>query len=80
MCIQQSVQSMVLIVLSMENDNVVKLKNWKQLEVIDVGEGELGVELDEDILKHLNIREGDTIIWEEIGNKQWSIRKQDDRT
>lgn len=47
--------------------------------VIELEDGELGFELPDDLMAHLNLETGDTLIWEQtdIG---WSLRKDNDRT
>lgn len=51
------------------------LKTWT-IPVVDVGDGELGFELPDDVMDQLNLSVGDTIIWEETDNG-WSLRKKD---
>jgi len=45
--------------------------------VIELDDGELGFELPDDLLTHLDLKPGDTLIWEQtdIG---WSLRKDND--
>ena len=46
------------------------------IPVIEVEDGELGFELPDELLEHLDLKTGDTIIWEEtdIG---WLLKKDD---
>tara|TARA_R110000822_G_C15061787_1_gene467556 strand:+ start:167 stop:346 length:180 start_codon:yes stop_codon:yes gene_type:complete len=56
----------------MSKDN--KVKAVYTVPVIEVEDGELGFELPDDLMLHLNLKTGDTLIWEqtELG---WAMRK-----
>lgn len=53
----------------------INLKTWT-IPVVDVGDGELGFELPDDVMDQLNLSVGDTIIWEQT-DSGWSLRKKD---
>ena len=56
-------------------DNVVNMDGTLYtVPVIELEDGELGFELPDDLMAHLDLKTGDTLIWEQtdIG---WSLRK-----
>lgn len=50
-------------------DNVVHLENYScTTTIIEIEEGSLGFELPWEVMSYLDIKTGDTVIWEETDN------------
>lgn len=43
--------------------------------VIELEDGELGLELPDDLMARLDLKTGDTLIWEQTSDISWSLRK-----
>ena len=46
--------------------------------VIELEDGELGLEFPPESLSEIGWREGDTLVWEDLGNGSWSLSKSSD--
>lgn len=60
----------------MPNDVVKGNKMSYTVPVIEVEDNELGFEIPDDLLAELNLKHGDTLIWEEVDGG-WAMRKAD---
>lgn len=52
------------------------MKTW----VVNVEEDENGdayIQLPEEVLQHANLKEGDTVHWQDNGDGTWSLSKKD---
>lgn len=44
--------------------------------IIDI-DGELGFEIPDDLLEHMELSPGDTILWEQLSEYSWSLTKEE---
>ena len=50
-------------------------KKW-QCKIITDSAGEAMVEFNDEIMEHLDLKDGDTIEWIDNGDETWSIQKK----
>lgn len=62
----------------MENQNIKKIGDNLYTATVDEGDGELLLNLPDEMLEELGWEVGTTIEWIDIGDGRWMIRRVDD--